>query len=163
MNPVPPAAAATISVIGSMDHQITIRDHAHADDNCIVRDPPAIDIELPPHYGVVCLRRIDDVPLQYPLPGSRARHCVGERVDGVRVVYLPRRGYIGADMFRYTANIPGRVRFSYNVNLTVVPNGPPSPAVPTVIGNALQLPGRVPPCTAWVSWAWERARDPAGD
>lgn len=148
------AAPATISVTGNADHPIAIRDHAYADDNCIARDPPAVDVEVPPRYGVVCFRRVDDVSLRYPLPGSAARHCVGERVSGVRIMYLPRNGYTGADMFRYSAYIPQRFRFSYNVNLTIVPDVPPSPgAVRVVIGDAPQLRGLMPSCIVLVSRA----------
>ena len=148
MNPAVPAA---ISITGSADHPIVIRDHAHADDNCIPRDPPAIDIEAPTRYGLVCLHRVNDVPLRYPLPGSAARHCVGEKVSGVRIVYLPRNGFTGIDMFRYAAFVPQRFRLPYSVTVTIVPDVPPSPGAVQVVINAPQLRGLMPPCIVSVA------------
>jgi hypothetical protein len=150
-----PAVPTPLSIAGNADHPITIRDHAYADDNCIPGDPPAVEIEAPPRYGIVCFRRVDDVSLQYPLPGSAARHCVGEKVSGVRIIYLPRNGYTGADTFRYTAYFAQRFRFSYNVNLTIVPDVPPSPGAVRIVIGATQLRGPMPPCIVLVSWDGE--------
>jgi hypothetical protein len=151
------AVPATISKIGNADHELMVRGHAHADRNCVGREPPDIHLDAPPRHGVLCLRRADDVPIVYLLPGAtdRDRDCLGKRVSGVRLFYLPQHGYTGADTFRYTALFSQRYRFTRDVNLIIVPDVPPAPnAVPADIapaGDTPQAPGAIPACTALVS------------
>ena len=140
-----------MSRTGKADHERPLMGYARFDRNCVGTELPIIDLDVPPSHGVVCLRR-SDIRLQN-VYGSPDQHCLGQKVSGVRIVYLPRHGYTGADTFRYTVHL--RVRITNTYNLTIEPDAPPSPdAVPADISAAddtPQSPGPIPACPALVS------------
>jgi hypothetical protein len=76
-------------------------------------------------------------------------------MTGVRIVYLPRHGYIGADTLRYPVRSwIGRI--TYSVDVTIAPDTSTSRnAVPADISSpandTLQSPGPIPACTALAS------------
>jgi hypothetical protein len=152
------AVPAVISKFGNANHELMVRGHTQTDENCVFRRLPDIHLDVPPRHGILCLRPADDVPIVWVPPGAtdRARLCLGRRVSGARIFYLPRHGYIGADTFRYTALFEKRFRFTRDVHLMIVPDVPPLPgAVPAdIIGPANdtpQAPGAIPTCAALVS------------
>jgi hypothetical protein len=141
----------TLSKIGKADHELVIRGYVRTDANCAGVEPPAIDLDVPPVHGIVCLRRTDDVLIEH---ASNTR-CLGRKISGVKVVYLPRRGYAGSDSLRYIIRFP-RITITHTANVTIVPDAPASSdAVPGDISaptdNVPQSPGPIPACTALVS------------
>jgi len=145
------AVPPTLSKFGNANHELMVRGHTQTNSSCVAVELPDLHLDTPPRHGVLCLRPADDVPIVF---GTSL--CLGKRVSGVRIYYLPRYGYTGADTFRYTALFSKRYRYTRDVNLVIVPDVPPSPgAVPADISGAaddtLQSPGPIPPCTALVS------------
>ena len=141
------------SKTGKADHEIVLRSHGRHDprNDCADLEPPAIDLDMPPGHGVVCLRRAN-----YTIKWACGDlHCVGRKVNGVSVVYFPRPAYTGADQLRYTVHSP-RGAMTFSVSLTVEPNDQPSSgAVPADIsapsGDTPQSAGPIPACPALVS------------
>jgi hypothetical protein len=150
-----PPWPTTFSKIGNADHQIGIVRYPSFDSKtCAGREPSAIDLDVPPAHGIVCLRYRNDRPIlfSYPWPGAPL-HCRGKIVPSLGVIYLPYRGYTGPDTFRYT--VRGHNAITYTANVTVVPDVPPSPnAMPADIapaGDIPQAPGPIHPCAELVS------------
>jgi hypothetical protein len=148
------AEPATLSKFGNANHELMVRAHTQTDTNCVAVGTPDLHLDASPRHGVLCLRPADDVPIV--LASDRARPCLGKRVSGVRIYYLPRRGYTGADTFRYTALFSNRYRYTRDVNLIIVPDVPPSPGavqadVSGTADDAPQSPGPIPLCTALAS------------
>lgn len=142
------------SKTGKADHELLLGGHAKFNHvNCASLEPPVIDLDVPPSHGVLCLRR-EKIELRFVYQ-ERSLHCVGQKVNGVRIVYMPRRGYTGVDTLRYVVRFQiGPV--TYTVNLTIEPNVPPSPGtVPAdttaPAGDAPQSRGPLPVCPALVS------------
>jgi hypothetical protein len=148
----PPDLIASKTV--KANHEIALRNHGRHDprNDCAGLEPPAIDLDVPPGHGVVCLRRAN-FTIKWACPDQR---CVGRNANGVSVVYLPRHGYTGADQLRYTVRSP-RGPMTYSVSLTIEPDSPPSPGVvPADISSPAsaatpQAPGPIPMCPALVS------------
>jgi hypothetical protein len=156
--PSPPSRSQTLSKTVNADHQIGIFRYSYFDSKtCAGREPPsAIDLNLPPSHGVVCLRRRNDRPIEFQPPSlwpDAPLHCRGKIAPSLGVIYLPYRGYTGPDTFRYT--VRSRNPITSTVNVTVVPDVPPSPdAIPADIApsdDTPQAPGPIRPCTALVS------------
>jgi hypothetical protein len=150
------AEPAVLSKFGNANHEIMVRGHTQTDENCVFRQLPDLRLDAPPRHGVLCLRPADDVPIRYLLSGAteRGRLCLGKRVSGVRIFYLPHHDYTGADTFRYTALFSKRYRFTRDVNLMILPDVPSPGAVPADLapaGDTPQAPGPIPPCAALVS------------
>jgi hypothetical protein len=147
------AEPATLSKFGNANHELMVRGHTYTDNNCVAAGTPDLHLDAPPRHGVLCLRPADDVPIRL---APSAVHCLSKRVSGIRIYYLPRHGYIGADTFRYTALFLKRYRYTRDINLLIVPDVPPTPgAVPADISgtadDAPQSPGPIPMCSALVS------------
>jgi hypothetical protein len=130
---------------------IVIEGYARTDSNCQAIDPPQFVIDQPPEHGTVCVRRGD--VLVRSIVENNLTHCLGRKVSGVHVVYLPRRDHRGADHVRYTVRFP-TVRHSLDVTLDVLPERP-ALSLPADIsapaGETRQPAGPMPACTALVS------------
>jgi hypothetical protein len=110
-------------------------------------------LEIPPSHGVLCVRPAEwELQITYT---SEAIRCVGHKVGGIRVVYLPRHAYAGVDTLRYVVRYKlGSMTVNYN--LTIEPDTPPPrDAVPAdssaPANDTPQWPGPIPPCSALVS------------
>jgi hypothetical protein len=135
------------------DHAIVLSGHSHFNKNCEGGDAPSINLEVAPAHGHLCLRRAN-VLLTYIVPGSPPQ-CLGQKVMGVRVIYLPRHGYTGPDAARYSVHLP-RAQVDVDVKVTVVPDDSNSTTkIPADIsapeGDTVQEPGPIPECAALVS------------
>src|SRR5262249_28374836 len=147
------AMRRSLSKSGKANHEIALSGHARTDNNCAAMGTTPIDLDQAPAHGVVCLRPAQ-VTLEYLAPGTPAR-CRGQKPLGLRVIYLPRHGYVGGDSVRYTVRFK-TATMKMDVSLTVLPDAPPStPAVPADISSpaeeTLQQLGPIPLCAALVS------------
>jgi|HubBroStandDraft_6_1064221.scaffolds.fasta_scaffold132228_2 hypothetical protein len=138
---------------GKADHEIPLTGHSRFDRNCAALEPPPVSLDQPPAHGTVCLRAAN-TRLAYVLPGA-ATKCLGQKVMGVRVIYLPRFHYTGSDMVRYTVRFPD-AQVKVEVDLTVLPNDRPSSDqipgdVSAPAGAAQQQSGPIAACAALVS------------
>jgi hypothetical protein len=153
-------APIILSETGKANHELGLRPHGHLDaTKCVAMEPPVIDLEIPPSHGVLCVRPVEwQLQITYT---SEAIRCIGHKVWGIRVVYLPRHAYAGVDTLRYVVRYKlGPMRtltpMTVNYNLTIVPDALSLlGAVPADIGspadNKPQSPGPIPACTALVS------------
>jgi hypothetical protein len=115
----PPAFAQTklsVNVLASFDAEL--QGYSRTNSNCEAIDPPEIRIYRPPEHGIVCLRHAERLKLQSTLENNFA-HCLGKRVSGVVVVYLPAGGYAGSDKVSYTVVFP-TIQRKVEVALTVL-------------------------------------------
>jgi hypothetical protein len=134
-------------------HDVVILGYARSNQSCNGIEPPALYLDKPPDHGAVCFRT-NDIRLREAIVGNLT-HCLGRKISGVSVVYLPYWGYVGSDDLRYTVVFP-QARHSVYVELTVLPDPPGSPGtVPADISapytESPQSPGPIPACTAIVS------------
>ena len=72
--------------------------------------PVQIDLNIPPKGGIVCMRsgmvRVERIW------SGKHQNCIGKRISGVLVIYIPFRRFTGLDTMLYTvkSNRPGRMR-----------------------------------------------------
>jgi hypothetical protein len=147
----------TLSETGKANHELGLRPHGHLDaSKCVAMEPPVIDLEIPPSHGVLCVRPVEwELQITYTVETIR---CIGHKVWGIRVVYLPRHAYAGdVDTLRYVVRYKDKLGpMTVNYNLTIVPDAPSLfGALPADIGspadNKPQSPGPIPACTPLVS------------
>jgi hypothetical protein len=134
-------------------HAASISGYARSNGECEGVEPPGLYVDTPPQHGIVCFRT-SKIMLREAIVGNLT-YCVGRKIGGVTVVYLPRWKYVGADTTRYSVVFP-EARRNIDVDLTVVPDRPDSPdQVPADINGpaveSSQSPGPMPRCTALVS------------
>jgi hypothetical protein len=120
-----------------MDREISILSYARANQSCEGIDPPSLYLDKAADHGSVCFRVSTTIRLQDAIVGNLT-HCIGRRIRGVTVVYIPRAGYVGFDEVRYTVIFP-QARHSVFVDLTVVPGQPT-----TESGNVVSGVGSLP-------------------
>jgi hypothetical protein len=134
-------------------HDVIIMGYARSDQSCRGIEPPTLTLDKPPDHGTVCFR-VADMKLSEAIVGNLTQ-CLGLKIRGVSVVYLPRWGYTGPDDLRYTVVFP-EARHSVYVDLTVLPEKRSSAySVPADISapsaESPQPSGAIPACTALVS------------
>src|SRR5262245_65242385 len=105
-----PARADHLTRATKHQSEVTIRGYARWNNNCEAEEPPQIHLDAAPQNGFVCVRPNNGI-VQIVREG-KANHCVGRRIPGVSLVYLPRGRFTGVDAIKYT------VKFQ-TVNVTV--------------------------------------------
>ncbi len=99
--------------------------------------PPRMVLTVPPDHGSICARDIIRVVKRNVVNDDQS--CVGKRVQGLQVIYLPRPDYAGHDSVEYNIEYPGLVRTTH-AEIDVRPDGQPVPANP---GEESVVPGKV--------------------
>jgi hypothetical protein len=144
--------AERLATTGQGDAPILIREHAGWDGDCAAIAPPALTLDRPPQHGFVCAQA-GDVTVHTMYVGT-APQCVGRRVRGVRLFYVPEPGYAGSDGLQYSVQYPS-VRRTVAVTVTVAAGSSRAQAVPAdTVGmgpDAGQASGAVPACLGPVS------------
>jgi hypothetical protein len=140
-----------LSIVTEAAKSVVIRGHVRLNKNCEAIEPPALLLDKSPDHGTVCSRP-GSVFLKEILYGEKTQRCLGHNLRGIKVVYLPRWGYAGADGFRYTVVHPAG-QYPVIVDITVRPNRPNStglvpPDISSPTAEELQSPGPIPACTA---------------
>jgi hypothetical protein len=80
--------------------EVMLRGHASFKDNCEFRALPEIDVDEAPKGGTVCMRQ-GKVRVEVTWSGKH-QHCLGRRISGVHVIYVPYAGFTGNDAVGYT-------------------------------------------------------------
>src|SRR5436309_15935358 len=75
--------------------ELAVQGLVNIKDTCESRDLPEIDLDIPPKGGTVCMRA-GMVRLASTWSGNN-QHCVGKRISGVFVIYVPFGTFIGLD------------------------------------------------------------------
>jgi hypothetical protein len=143
------AQAEQLTMVTKPYKEVIIRGYARWNSNCDAIQPPQISLDVPPQNGFVCAR---------PTKGTvrivregKAGHCVGQKVLGIELVYLPRSKFTGVDRIRYT------VKFKDVTHAVDAEIGITSDKVTTESGaiapsaEAPQSQGPVPECAPLVS------------
>jgi hypothetical protein len=135
------------------NHYGQVENHTNLNARCEGLEPPTINLDEPPQHGVVCLRIRDNIIRS--VVTAALRGCIGHKIRGIRVIYLPRYDYTGSDTLSYTVRyLNGQMKV--DASLTIVPDEPESrdtvpPDINAPENDVLQPKGPVPECTALVS------------
>lgn len=137
-----PPGARDLALLDRTDHQLLLNTHGDLDPpTCEVRPLPAIDLEVAPAHGAVCVRRKQETF------GGAGTGCTAFKAAAVAVFYVPHRGYNGTDKLRYAVRSDkGPDSFGYTVG--VANDVSPTPTMQPGAGQVEppQPLGLVPPC-----------------
>ena len=97
---------------------------------------PRLVLTVPPDHGSICARDIVRVVKRNVVNDDQS--CVGKRVQGLQVIYLPRSDYAGHDSVEYNIEYPGLVRTTH-AEIEVKQGGEPAVASP---GEETVAPGK---------------------
>jgi len=118
--------------------------------NCETTDFPEIDLNSPPKGGTVCMRS-GMKPVSHIWNGNgRTDHCIGTRVRGNWVIYIPFGSFTGLDSMQFTVKMRPPLARTYEAKISVE-------AGEETAGDARSAPlepqkaGPVPTCPALVS------------
>ena len=127
--------------------ELAVQGHVNIKDTCETKEPPEFDLDIPPKGGIVCTRS-GMVRLASPW-SDRNQHCIGRRINGVFVIYVPFGTFIGLDTMQYTVRVePSQMR-TYAAEIRV--EAGPTPIGPKSAPSQPQKAGPLPACTAFVS------------
>jgi hypothetical protein len=149
------AAAAThaaevqkIKKVAKGHKEVVVQGHASIkDDTCEFRGLVEIYLDEAPKGGTVCLRQ-GKVRLTRQWSGKT--HCLGKRISGVNVIYVPYASFTGNDAVRYTVTgAKTRARRTYEAEIRVETGHAPSET--TSSPSEPQKAGPMPVCPALVS------------
>ena len=108
-----------------------------------------IDLNIPPKGGIVCMRsgivRVENIW------SGKYQNCIGKRISGVNVIYIPFRRFIGLDTMLYTVTTRGQqssMTRTYEVEINVEAGGA---AGASSAPSEPQQEGPMPVCPALVS------------
>src|SRR5262249_1173134 len=73
--------------------ELAVQGHVNINDACEPKEPPEFDLDIPPKNGTVCTRS-GMVRLASPW-SDRNPHCIGRRINGVFVIYVPFGSFTG--------------------------------------------------------------------
>ena len=105
-----------------------------------------IDLNIPPKGGIVCMRsgmvRVENIW------SGNYQNCIGKRIRGVNVIYIPFRRFTGLDTMRYTVTMS--MTRTYEVEISVEA-GEAKAAGASSAPSEPQQEGPMPVCPALVS------------
>lgn len=125
-----------------------VADHIRWNDKCEPVPPIILQLDQPPSHGTVCVR-VEPITIKNMFNGT-AVHCIGSTIDGIRIIYLSRVGYVGPDEFKYSYQ---RLTLKRTVSINVVhaDKGRRAATARDTAGHEKQQPGAIPACGALVS------------
>ncbi len=127
--------------------ELTVYGHAIFRGDCESRGPVEINLTIPPMGGLVCMRS-GMVPLRTTWPGT-SQHCVGKRISGVFVIYIPFGSFTGIDTMLYT--VKGMTKmYTYEFEITVGADQATAAGASSAPSEP-QKAGPMPTCPALVS------------
>ena len=127
--------------------ELRLHGYTHTDGTCESKEPPPeIELSIPPMGGIACMRP-GMVRLQY-VWSDRIQHCIGKRISGVFVIYIPFARFTGLDTMQYIVRVQPSQTRTYEAEITVEAGqataGAGSPP------SELQKAGAMPACPALV-------------
>jgi hypothetical protein len=115
------------------------------DSACESTDRPVeIDLNSPPKGGIVC-KRSGMVNVESIWSGKQ-QHCIGRKISGVFVIYIPFRRFSGLDTMLYTVRMQQTRTFRVEINVEAAKAAGASAAP-----SEPQQEGPMPVCAALVS------------
>ncbi len=109
--------------------------------------PVEIDLNIPPKGGIVCMRP-SMVRVEYTWSG-KSQNCIGKRISGVRVIYMPFGSFTGFDTLQYTVR-GGSATKTYEAEISVEADEATA-AGTSSSPTDLQKAGPMPACPAFVA------------
>jgi hypothetical protein len=129
--------------------ELRVHGYTHTNDTCESKEPPPeIDLNIPPTGGTACMRP-GMVHLHNVWP-DRIQHCLGKRVPGVFVIYIPFEGFTGIDTMQYSVRVQPSQPRTYEAEIKVEA-GQATAAGASSPPSELQKAGAMPACPALVS------------
>ncbi len=130
-------------------NEVTIGGFARWNNSCDPIESPQVYLDVPPKNGVVCARTSNGTA--GTVREGKAGHCAGRPMRGVNLIYLPRSGFTGVDVVRYTVKFTA-ISQTIDVDISVQSDQattgnvgvPPSLEAP-------QTQGPIPVCVPLVS------------
>lgn len=98
-----PAAALEGAAV---ERSAVIREHAGWNRNCEAIAAPPLFLITPPSHGKVCAKA-QIITIASMQAGTESQ-CIGRKVSGVRLVYLPESSHHGEDAMVYGVQYPSR-------------------------------------------------------
>ena len=117
-------------------------------DNCESGAPPEIDLNIPPKGGASCVR--SGMVLVRNIWTGRNQHCIGTRVRGVWVIYIPFGSFTGLDSMQFTVKMGPPWTRTYEAKISVEA-GEAKAAGASSAPSEPQKAGPMPVCPALVS------------
>ena len=81
-------------------NEVIIGGFARWNNNCDPLESPQVYLEVAPKHGIVCARTSKGTAGK--VREGKAGQCAGRPMRGINLVYLPRSGFTGVDVVRYT-------------------------------------------------------------
>jgi hypothetical protein len=130
-------------------NEVTIGGFARWNSNCEPLESPQVYLDVPPKNGVVCARTSKGTAGK--VREGKAGQCAGRPMRGINLVYLPRSGFTGIDVVRYTVKFTA-ISQTLDVDISVQSDQAATGNVGTSPSSeAPQTQGPVPVCVPLVS------------
>jgi len=126
--------------------ELRVHGYVRTDETCQGKEPPEVDLNVPPMGGITCVR--PGLVRLHHVSSDRIQHCIGKRVGGIFVIYIPFEGFTGLDTMQYTVRT--RSSQTYEAEITVEA-GEAKAAGASSVPSELQKAGPIPKCPALVS------------
>jgi hypothetical protein len=131
-------------------NEVTIGGYARWNKSCDPIESPQIYLDIPPKNGVVCART--STGTAGTVREGKAGHCAGRPMRGINLIYLPRSGFTGVDVVRYTVKftvISQTIDVDISVQSDQTTTG--NVGVPASSEDDPQTQGPIPVCVPLVS------------
>jgi hypothetical protein len=128
--------------------EVTIGGYARWNNNCDPIDFPQIYLDVPPKNGVVCARTSKGTAGL--VREGKAAHCAGRPMRGINLIYLPRSGFTGVDVIRYTVKFTV-ISQTIDVDISVQSDQADTGNVGVLSADDPQIQGPIPVCVPLVS------------
>jgi hypothetical protein len=131
-------------------NEVKIGGYARWNTSCDPIESPQIYLDVPPKNGVVCART--STGTAGTVREGNAGHCAGRPMRGINVIYLPRSGFTGVDVVRYTVKftvISQTIDVDISVRSDQATTG--NVGVPATSADDPQTQGPIPVCVPLVS------------
>jgi hypothetical protein len=145
-----PALAEHLTKVTKSYNEVLIGGYARWNNNCDPIESPQLYLEVPPKNGLVCARTSKGTAGL--VREGKAEHCAGRPMRGVNLIYLPRPGFTGVDVVRYTVKFTV-ISQTIDVDISVRSDRAAieSVGVSASSEDDPQTPGPIPVCVPLVS------------
>jgi hypothetical protein len=126
--------------------ELGVHGYVRTNETCEGKEPPEVDLNVPPMGGTACVR--PGMVRLHHVSSDRFQHCIGKRVRGVFVIYIPFGGFTGLDTMQYTVRT--RSSQTYEAEITVEA-GEAKAVGASSAPSELHKAGPMPACPALVS------------
>jgi hypothetical protein len=144
------AHAEHLTKVTKTFNEVIIGGYARWNNNCDPIESPQLYLDVPPKNGFVCARTSKGTAGL--VREGKADHCAGRPMRGVNLIYLPRPGFTGVDVVRYTVKFTV-ISQTIDVDISVKSDqtGTGNAGVSASSEDDPETPGPIPVCVPLVS------------